>query len=164
MPYRRGYQQSRKHENTWTSLNQNASTTQEIILAKGTEAGAITDATATEVKSGARIKWIYLEFHFSAESIASAKVIHWLVAFQPFSTGIGNANAYQQIQRRFILKRGMEMLPRELGTVYKRIFTVKIPSKFQRLGIADEFVFKYQCSSTEGINACGIAIYRPSND
>ncbi len=124
----------------------------------------VTDATATEVKSGARVRWIYLEFHFSAETITNTKVIHWNVSFEPIGTATQIANAYQQPSRRFIMKRGMEMLPKDVSTVFKRIVSVKIPYKYQRLGIDDEIVFNYQASLAESINACGIAIYRPTGD
>ncbi len=155
---------SRKHELTWSNLSQDASVTQTIVLAKGTQAADVTDATGNEVKSGAKITSIFFEFHFSAEVITNAKVIHWQVAFEPFGTSTGVASLYQLVQRRFILKRGMEMLPKDLGTVFKRVLVVKIPPKFQRLGIADEIVFKYISTSTQAINACGIAIYRAGND
>ncbi len=155
---------SRKHENTWSFLAQDASTTQTVILAKGTQAADITDATATEVKSGARITSIYFEFHFSPEVITNTKVIHWHVGILPFGTSTGVASLYQLVQRRFIIKRGMEMLVKDVGTVFKRVFVVKIPYKYQRLGIADQIVFKYICTSSETINACGIAIYRAQGD
>ncbi len=155
---------SRKHEITWSLLSLDAATVQTIVIAKGTQAADITDATALEVKSGATIRAIFFEFHFSPEVITNAKVIHWTIGLEPFGTSLGNAINYQTVQRRFIFKRGMEMLPKDLGTVFKRVFVVKIPPKFQRLGIADEIVFKFQASSTQAINACGIAVYRAGND
>ncbi len=155
---------SRKHENTWSFIAQNASSTQTVILAQGTQSADITDATATEVKSGARITHIFFEFHFSPEVVTSTKVIHWHIALQPFGTSTGVASLYQLVQRRFIIKRGMEMLVKDVGTVFKRVFVVKIPRKYQRLGISDQLVFKYICTSAETINACGIAIYRAQGD
>ncbi len=157
--------QSRKHEITWSNIGQDAATsTIRIVLLKGTEAGAITDATASEIKSGAKLNWIYFEFHFSAAQTGNVNVIHWNIAFEPVGTATQIANAYQQPQRRFIMKRGMEMLPTNVSTVFKRIFTVAIPKKFQRVGIDDEYTFNYQATSTQTINACGIAICRPLND
>ena len=167
MPFfrRRGFQgTTRKHEITWSNLAQNAATTIRVVLAKGTEAGAITDSVGTEVKSGANIGWIYFEFHFSAQTVTNPKVVHWTIMFEPFGSGTQIANSYQQVQRRNIIKRGMEMLPADTSTVFKRIFTVKIPRKMSRLGIDDELTFNYQASSTEGINACGFAIYKPRGD
>ncbi len=155
---------SRKHENTWSFLVQDASTKQTVVLATGTQAADITDATATEVKSGARITSIYFEFHFSANVITNPKVIHWIIGFKPIGTSLNNPNLYQLTTRRFIFKRGMEMLPKDVSTVFKRVFVVKIPPKFQRLGISDQLTFEYICSSTEAINACGIAIYRAQGD
>ncbi len=167
MPFRfRGNRQgpTRKHENTWSFIAQNAGTKQSVVLATGTQAADITDATATEVKSGAHVKWIYFEFHFSAEVITNTKVIHWWVAMKPFGTSLNNPNQYQLAGRRFIIKRGMEMLPKDVSTVFKRVFVVKIPRKFQRLAISDQMVFEYIASSTEAINACGIAVYRAEGD
>ncbi len=167
VPFRfRGNRQgpTRKHENTWSALSENASTKKSIVLATGTQSADITDATATEVKSGAHVKWIYFEFHFSAETITTTKVIHWWVAMKPFGTSLNNPNQYQLPGRRFIIKRGMEMLPKDVSTVFKRVFVVKIPRKFQRLAIADQMVFEYIASSAETINACGIAVYRAEGD
>ncbi len=166
MPFRRRSLggPSRKHEISWSNLGQNASTTITVPLAIGTQAADITDATATEVKSGARITSIFFEINFSPEVISNTKIVHWHVAFQPIGTSTGVASLYQLVQRRFILKRGMEMLVKDVGTVFKRVFVVKIPYKYQRLGIADELVFKYIATSTETINACGIAIYRAQGD
>ncbi len=155
---------SRKHENTWSFLALNNATRTDVILATGTQAADITDATATEVKSGARITSIYFEFHFAAETITNAKVVHWTIGLRPFGTSLGNPNQYQIVQRRFIFKRGMEMLPKDVSTVFKRVFVVKIPPKFQRLGIGDDINFSFITSSAETINACGIAIYRAQGD
>ncbi len=155
---------TRKHEITWSNLAQNAATTIRIVLAKGTEAGAITDSVATEVKSGSHVRWLYFEFHFSAQTVTNPKVVHWVIMFEPFGSGTQIANSYQQVQRRNIIKRGMEMLPADTSTVFKRVFAVKVPRKMQRLGIDDELTFSYQASSTEGINACGFVIYKAQGD
>ncbi len=156
--------QSRKHEVFWTNLSENNSTVTTIVLAKGTQAADITDATPTEVQTGATIRAIFLEFHFAAETITSAKTVHWAIGKQPFGTSIGNPNLPMLAQRRFIFKRGMEMLPKDVATVFKRIVVVRIPPRFRRLGINDELVFKYITSSVETINACGIAVYKAFND
>ncbi len=156
--------QSRKHEITWVNLSQDNAVATTVVLAKGTQAGDITDATGNEVQTGAIIPWIYFEFHFAAEDITAAKVVNWTIAKEPFGTSLGNPNLMQLTTRRFVIKRGMEMLPKDVSTVFKRIFTVKIPRRYQRLGIGDELVFKYITSSTQTINACGIAIFRAKND
>ncbi len=134
------------------------------MLATGTQAADITDATATEVKSGARITSIFFEFNFSASVLTNEKIIHWMIGFKPIGTSLNNPNLYQLTTRRFVLKRGMELLPKDAGTVFKRVFVVKIPPKFQRLGISDQLTFEYISTSTQAVNACGIAIYRASGD
>ncbi len=54
----------------------------------------------------------------------------------------------------------MEMLPKDTGTVFKRIFVVKIPRGYQRQTKAQVIQFRYVASSAEAINACGIVIYK----
>ncbi len=58
------------------------------------------------------------------------------------------------------MKRGMEMLPTNVATVFKRIFVVKIPRVYNRVGDTDQYTFQYIASSSQTINACGIAIYK----
>ncbi len=148
-----------KHEQTWSNLAQNASTQQSIRIIDGVLPSA--KNTATECEVGSRVNWVYFEFHFSPEATTTAKVIHWDIDFVPAGTGsFPNANTYYTTQRAEIIKRGMEMLPRDQGTVFKRIFVVKIPKKFRRITDAVQMNFRYICSSTETINACGIAIYK----
>ncbi len=150
-----------KHEITWSNLSQDAATAPITInLVTGTQASSVTDATAAEVTVGAHVSYIYFEFHFSPQQTANANVIHWKVVFEPQGTTTTNPNVYQQIDRRLTLKRGMEMLPVNVATVFKRIFVVKIPRKYGRIGASDEINFIYQASSTQQINACGIAIYK----
>ncbi len=149
---------SEKKEITWSNLLQDASTTQVIVLAEGTVPSA-TNA-ATEVTIGSTIKWIYFEFHFSPAQTGNANVIHWKVSKLPFGTVATVPSTYNQVDKRFILKRGMEMLPTNVSTVFKRIFVVKIPKRIARIGSADKIVFEYVASSTQQINACGIAIYK----
>ncbi len=117
---------------------------------------------ADEVETGSHIKSIYFEFHFSAEVITSPKVLHWAVHVRPQNlSAAGNTPAlYYQNGRNLILKRGMEMLPKSNTTLFKRVFVVRIPRKYQRIAEGDTFNFSYTCSSTETINACGFAIYK----
>ncbi len=168
MPFRRRIRpiiQTRKHEITWSNLGQDAGTAATtVVLAKGTQAADITDATPTEVQTGANIPWLYLEFHFGADNVAAVNVIHWTIAKEPFGTSLGNPNIYQNITRRFIFRRGMEMLPKDVSTVFKRIIPLKVPRRMQRLGMGDQLVFKYQSSITNTINACGICVYKAQND
>ncbi len=149
-----------KHEVTWSNLAQNASTVQSIVLAIGVATANKDDST--EIAQGNNVRSIYLEFHFSPQVITSPKVIHWEILMRP--SGVVPASAtpslYYQVGRNLIIKRGMEMLPANTGTVFKRIMVVRIPKKSQRVGIGDSMNFRYICSSAETINACGIAIYK----
>ncbi len=157
--------QSRKHEISWSNLGQDAGSVKTtVILAKGTQPADVTDTTATECTIGCNIRSIFLEFHFGADTITAANVIHWTVSKLPFGTSLGNPNLYQLTTRRFIFKRGMEMLPKDVSTVFKRIIVVKIPPRHRRLGSGDQLVFTYQAAITNTINACGIAVYKAFND
>ncbi len=150
--------QSDKHEITWSNLAQNASVTQGIELTKAVQPSA--KNTATEVAIGSKIFGIYLEFHFSAEEIGVAKVIHWKVEVIPPNTTVSVANSYYQTDRAYVIQRGMEMLPKSVSTVYKRIVFVRIPRIYQRQKEGQIISFRYQSTSTETINACGIGIYK----
>ncbi len=149
-----------KHEVTWTFLAQNASAVQSVVLVTGV---ATADAdTGTEVEVGNHVKSIYFEFHFSPQVITNPKVIHWEILLRP--QGVvptsSTPSLYYQDGRNLIIKRGMEMLPASAGTVYKRVFVVRIPRKAQRIGENDQINFRYICSSAETINTCGIAIFK----
>ncbi len=150
--------QSDKHETTWSNLVQNASTQVSITLAQAVQPSATN--TGTEVEVGSTIKSFFLEFHFSAENVANPKVIHWQMFKRPFGSAGPSPATYYQVQRRFIFKRGMEMLPKSTSTVFKRIIVVKVPRGKQRMGESDLWQFQYICSSSEAINACGICIYK----
>ncbi len=162
MPYGRyrksSPMKSNKHEITWSSLGQNASTVQSITLAFGTDVGA--SASSTQIPVGRHIKAIYFEFHFSAAQTGNVNVIHWNITKAPFDTTLSIPSLYFQDDRRFIIKRGMEMIPVNVSTVFKRIFVVRIPKRMQRLAQSDRWTFRYIASSTQTINACGIAIYK----
>ncbi len=149
-----------KHEISWSNLAQNASSTISIVLVTGV-ATPLADAD-TEVEIGNHVKSIYFEFHFSPQVITNPKVIHWEVLLRP--QGVVPASAtpslYYQNGRNLIIKRGMEMLPANTGTVFKRIFVVRIPKKAMRIAEGDSINFRYISSSAETINACGIAIYK----
>ncbi len=150
-----------KHEITWSNLAQDAST--EISITLATAVDASSKNLSTEVLVGARITRVYLEFHFSANVITNPKVIHWLLFKSPFGTAVPTASTYNNTSKRFVIQRGMEMLPKDVGTVYKRIISVKIPKRYQRMGDGDFLIFKYISTSAEAINACGIAIYKEIN-
>ncbi len=149
---------SDKHEITWSALAQNASTKQDIVLATAVTLSATN--LSTEVPIGSHIKSIYFEFHFSAETTTSPKVIHWEISKLRIGQNTPTPSTYYTSNRRSIFKRGMEMLPGDQSTVFKRIFVVKVPSKIARMAEADSWLFTYICTSTETINACGISIYK----
>ncbi len=99
--------------------------------------------------------------NIAAETITNAKIVHWLLEGIVFGqTGVANPNEYYQEERAIIFKRGMEMLPKDVGTVFKRIFTVKIPKKFQRIAMGSSLRLKFRATSSETINVCGFAIYK----
>jgi len=118
---------------------------------------------ASEVSIGSTVGSIYFEFHFSAQVTTNPKVIHWTIGKEPFNSNVSSPSTYNTVDRRFIFKRGMEMLPADQSTVFKRIFVVRIPPRFKRIGDTDKLFLRYICSSTETINACGIAIYKEFN-
>ncbi len=110
---------------------------------------------------GSSVKWIYLEFQFSAETTTSTKIIHWLLGREPAGNAIQIPSLYYDPDKRFVIKRGMEMLPKDVNHIVKRIIAVRVPRHLQRLGRDDNWVFKYVATSTETINACGFFICRP---
>ncbi len=147
-----------KHEITWSNLAQNASAVQAIALAEGVTAAD--KNISSEVLIGSKITRVYLEFHFSAETVTNPKVIHWKVEKLGANETTTSPATYYQPGRNRILQRGMEMLPKDVSTVFKRIISVKIPRGYQRMGEGETLRFRYISSSTETINACGIAIYK----
>ncbi len=153
---------SDKHEITWSNLVQDAGTTKDstnlVVAVKAGNANL-----ANEVIVGTKITSFYVEMHFSAETVTNPKVIHWRFLIKRTGQTISNPNTYYQTDRSVCLKRGMEMLPKDVSTVYKRVFVIKVPRFLQRMKNDTEVVFEYQCSSTEAINACGFAIYKALN-
>ncbi len=147
-----------KHEITWSNLAQNASAVQVIVLAVGVPSAD--KNTSSECMVGSHIKSIYFEFHFSPQVTSNPKVIHWIIVGKRTGETIGSPATYYTSERSSIFKRGMEMLPASLDTVFKRIFVVRVPKKFQRMADNMNLELRYICSSTETINACGIAIYK----
>ncbi len=147
---------SDKKEITWSNLNQDAGTAPINIVIIQAEAISTVNA-GFEAGVGARIGSMYFEFHFSAAQTANANVIHWKVIQIPANTTFTNPNVYYQLDRSKTLKRGMEMLPVNVSTVFKRIFTINT-KMFKRLAEGDTIQFVYQASSTQQINACGFVI------
>ncbi len=153
---------SLKHETTWTFLAQNASTTQEVILVHGQE----NPTTGVEVDIGSIVKGVYIEFNLNGvDNSGASQVFHWKVEKKPALMSVTAPNSYMQDDKKFILKRGMEMLPEvplgSGGTVQtKRIFFVKFPPRIRRFDDDDKVVFQYISSSTSSINFCGFAIFK----
>lgn len=151
-----------KHETTWTFLAQNASTSQTINLIEGLES----PIGATQVDIGSIVKWIYIEFNLNGVNNSGAsQVFHWLIEKSPGGIVNNVANVYQSDTKKFIIKRGMEMLPEipldSGGTVQtKRMFVVKIPPRLRRFDDNDLLRLKYIASSASGINFCGIGIFK----
>ncbi len=158
---------SQKHENTFSFLGQDASTVQIITVVKGVTASGIGTATPEEVIIGSKVPYLYFEFNLNGvDNSGTAQVFHWMV-IKNTSNDLGTAspNTYNQTWKRHVLKRGMEMLPEiplgSGGTVQtKRVFTVKLPRGFQRIGDDDRLEFRYISTSASGINFCGITVFK----
>ncbi len=147
-----------KHELVWSNLVQNASAVQEVTLVTGVSSAD--KNTSTECEVGSHVKSMYFEFHFSADTVVNPKVIHWNIVLLRTGETAQNPNSYYGAGRSHIIKRGMEMLPQDQSTVYKRQFVVRIPKGQQRIRDNTDFRFRYICSSAEAINTCGIVIYK----
>ncbi len=153
---------SLKHENTWTFLAQNASTLQTIVQIDAVES----PAAATQVDIASIVKSIYFEFNLNGvDNSGASQVFHWAIMKVPAGLAAPAPNVYNSDQKKFILKRGMEMLPEvplgSGGTVQtKRVFVVKIPPRLRRFDDGDQLRFLYIASSASGINFCGISIFK----
>ncbi len=161
MPFRRNRTivKTDKHENTWSDLAADYGTaTIEKILASGVDVGA--KIGPTDVAVGSHIKWIYVEFNTAAQTTTNPKVLHWTVEIRMPGMAGSNPTTYYQDQRSFIIHRGMEMLPSDVATVFKRIFVIKIPRSYQRIKQGMLIVLRFRASSTETINQCGFAVYK----
>ncbi len=153
-----------KHEGTWSFLAQNASTIQTIDIVT-TPVGE--PSLATDVSVGSHVKWIYFEFNLNGvDNSSGAQIFHWYIWKNPANdfTSVDPA-IYDSNRKRFIMKRGMEMLPDiplgSGGTVQtKRVFTVKIPRNYQRSGESDKIQLVYKSTSASGINFCGITVFK----
>ncbi len=152
---------SSKHENTFTHLAQDSSTKQTVVLSLAVDAAD--KNAANEVSIGSHIKWIFAEFNMSAETVTVVKTVHWAIRYIPPGQVSSGPNQLFGTDRSYVLKRGMEMLPKDVSTVYKRVFVVKIPRKYVRQQDGGQIVFEYIASSTNTMNACGIFIYKEIN-
>ncbi len=148
---------SEKEEVTFSHLAQDSSATQTVTIALAENS----PTTAGDVEIGDTIKSFFFEINFGAEVTTSPKIVHWILVKNPLGGTISGSPATQDsTYKRFIFKRGMEMLPRDVGTVTKRIGVVRIPPRFRRMGDADQLQFRYICTSSEQINVCGNFIYK----
>ncbi len=152
---------SEKHEVTWSNLAQNASAGITIQLCN--PVNPTQKDGPTEVLIGAVVKSIYFEFHFSAQVITNPKVIHWIIIAERIGQTAVLSSSYDAPEKSQIFKRGMEMLPADQSTVFKRVFVVRIPKFMQRQKENQDIRLKYTSSSAETINACGFAIYKELN-
>ncbi len=154
----RAINKSDKHEQTFTDLAIDAGTTVNKNIYTTVDVGA--KAANNEVAVGSHVKWVYCEINFSAETITNPKTVHWTIRIVPPGQIPSIPSTMYGNDRAFVLKRGMEMLPKDVSTVYKRIFVVNIPRSYQRCKQAQLLEFEYVCSSTQTINVCGIFIYK----
>ncbi len=164
MPFRRNRgppPNIEKHEVVFTDLAIDASTEQSITIAQGVDASS--KNTDREVLIGSRITRLYMELNVAAQTITNPKVLHWMIFKSPFGTTLPAPSLYNQTSKRFIIQRGMEMLPKDVGTVFKRILSIKIPKRYQRMGDNDFLVFKYIATLAETINICGFFVYKEIN-
>ncbi len=153
-----------KHEITWSLLGLNASGAQSILIARAVKQ----PSTSTEMETGSRLGAIFFETNLNGvDNSGVVQVVHWAVVKVPSGDGtfIIDPAIYDSNKKRFTFHRGMEMLPEipigSGGTVQtKRIFTVKLPKRFQRMGEDDEVRLVFKSSSASNINFCGIAIYK----
>jgi len=152
---------SEKHEVTWSNLAQNASSVTTINLCN--PVNPATKDGPTEVLIGSQVRSVYFEFHFSAQTTTNPKVIHWCILQERVGQTTNIPSVYDAPEKSQIFKRGMEMLPADQSTVFKRIFVVKIPRFMQRQKENQDLRLEYICSSAETINACGFAIYKELN-
>jgi len=150
--------QTDKHEITWSFLGQNASTNQAVTLLDVVQPAD--KNSATEVAIGSEVRGIYIEFNMSAEAASTTIVFHWTVQIFRDGQTPSASNVYYQADRSQIMKRGMEMIPKDVSTVIKRIIFVPIPRGQIRMKANSAVQFKYITSGTSTINLCGFAIYK----
>ncbi len=169
MPYSRKSMSLRpvrteKHETTWSNLGENASSTKSVILA---DTSAIEPTVGNQVETGSHVKFIFIEFNLNGvDNSGTVQVFHWAIYKNPNGQiSTIDPAIYDAATKKQIIKRGMEMLPEiplgSGGTVQtKRVFVLKIPKLYQRMGELDQIVLSYKSTSSSGINFCGIAIFK----
>ncbi len=149
---------SNKHEVTFSHLAQDSSSNQTVVLATGTDPA--NKDNSTEVGIGSHIYWLFCEFNFSAEVVTVVKTVHWTIRYVPPGQTPSSSSQLFGIDRSFVIRRGMEMLPKDLSVVYKRVFAIKIPNRYSRIQDSAQLQFTYVVSSSNATNACGIFVYK----
>jgi len=153
---------SLKHENTWSNLIQDASTTIQVDIIEAVE----NPIAADEVDIGSIVKSVFFETNLNGvDNSGATSVFHWYIMKVPAGLGASVPSTYNTDTKKWILHRGMEMLPAipigSGGTVQtKRIFVVKLPPRIRRFDDGDKLVLRYVNTSASAINYCGIAIYK----
>ncbi len=122
-----------------------------IIIAQG---------GAGQVPVGAIIKSLFFEFNVAAGETGVPRILHWKVCKAPANQTVTSPNVYDQVDKAQIYKRGMEMIPTNVSTVYKRIFVVPVPKGKQRMRDGERWFIIFRATDVDTINNCGICIYR----
>ncbi len=148
--------QTDKHEVSWSNLVQDASSVQSETIIDVVQPPA--KNLGTECGIGSHVNGVYFEFNLSANVVTNPKIVHWSVEMFRDGETLAVPSLYYQTSRSRILKRGMEMLPKDLSVQIKRIFFVPIPKG--RLQENVNCAFRYIATSAEAINMCGFAIYK----
>ncbi len=123
---------------------------------------------AVDVDVGSTIKGFYVEFNLNGvDNSGAVQVFHWAIMKAPAGDPSFDVDpsTYNTTKKRFIFKRGMEMLPQiplgSGGTVQtKRVFFVALPPRFRRMGDADQVKLLYKSTSSSGVNFCAIVLYK----
>ncbi len=141
-----------KTEITWSDLatDYGSANVNKTIAVPGTN----------DLEIGDTINWVYFEFNCAAQTTTNPKVLHWSVIKLRTGQSAPTGSTYNQAIKAQILKRGMEMLPSDVATVYKRQFVVKLPRSIKRFRDGDSLIISFRASSTETINNCGFAVFR----
>ncbi len=160
MPFRRFQAPVKrdKHEITWSLLAEAGGIQREVTLASVVQVGD--KNVSTEVAVGSHVYGIYIEFNVNAEQTGTTNILHWQVMVDKTGQSLTASNTYYQADRSQVLKRGMEMIPKSIATVTKRIFVVGVPKIYQRMKQGDTIKFRYETSAADQINICGFAIYK----
>ncbi len=150
-----------KHELTFSLLAIDNAAAISFTLAQAVDASS--KNLSSEVLIGSRITRLYMELNVGAETLTNPKVFHWTIEKAPFGTVTPAPSLYNQTSKRFVIQRGMEMLPKSNSVVYKRIISIKIPRRYQRMGDNDFLLFKHITTSAETINVCAFFVYKEIN-